>query len=288
MLEMVIETRLHNIGAFEVGRVLPFRKRRMVGPFIFFDRMGPQHFAAPITTDADVLPHPHTGLATVTYLFEGTMTHRDSLGVQQQIRPGELNWMSAGSGISHSERFDDMRPTGGTLDGIQAWVALPKEFEESDPSFQHFDTAQLPLLEDTHYSGRLIAGKAFGCEAPVDVFSPLFYVDLQVKAGGRIPLPSAYSERAIYVAKGVIEYGGHRYEAGHMLVFAVGADPDVRAVGDARVMLLGGESVGERFMWWNFVASSKERLEQAKADWQSGRIALPPMDNEAYIPLPEQ
>ena len=286
MVELVINQRQHSIGAFEVGRVLPFRQRRMVGPFIFFDRMGPQDLAGPIGREADVRPHPHIGISTVTYLFEGTITHRDSLGVEQDITPGALNWMTAGSGISHSERFDQMRLQGGRMDGIQAWVALPETKEEQDPTFVHYASQQLPLISEAGLQGRLIAGSALGLTSPVQVDSPLFYIELRAQAGQSIPLPSGHEERAIYICNGGLEVAGQRYEAGQMVVFAKGEAPRILATQDSHLMLLGGEPLGPRHIWWNFVSSRKERIEQAKDDWQNGRIVLPPQDDQEFIPLP--
>lgn len=288
MLDIVIETRTHDLGGgFEVGRVLPFRQRRMVGPFVFFDRMGPHTLHAPIPGELDVRPHPHIGLATVTYLFQGEMTHRDSLGVEQVIRPGALNWMVAGSGISHSERFDGMRGRGGVLDGIQAWVALPESHEETAPSFDHYPPDALPVFDEAGWQGRLIAGSAYGQSSPAHVCSPLFYVHAQAAAGALVPLPEGYQERAAYVASGQIEYEGQSYQAGQMLVFAPRAAGALRVIENAQLMLLGGEPLGPRHIWWNFVSSSKERIEQAKADWQAGRFKLPPHDNSSFIPLPQ-
>jgi len=286
-MEMVIPARRRSLGGFEVGRVLPFAKRRMVGPFVFLDHMGPVDLPADVPQSTDVRPHPHIGLSTVTYLFDGEITHRDSLGVSQVIRPGELNWMTAGSGISHSERFDGIRRDGGRVDGIQAWVALPESQEESAPDFKHYGAAELPLIEDAGFKARLIAGSAFGATSPAKIASPLFYLDVVLSAGGIAPLPAEYPERAAYVASGWVNVDGHDYEAGQMLVFAAGESPAIRAIEPSRLMLLGGEPLGPRHIWWNFVSSRKERIEQAKADWQAGRIALPPTDNQDVIPLPE-
>ncbi|HJE63722.1 pirin family protein [Alcaligenes faecalis] len=286
MVELLIPQRQHSIGAFEVGRVLPFRQRRMVGPFIFFDRMGPQDLTAPVGTENDVLPHPHIGLSTVTYLFEGAMTHRDSLGVEQDITPGALNWMTAGSGISHSERFEPMRAQGGRMDGIQAWVALPEHKEEQNPDFVHYEAEQLPLIKDTGLEGRLIAGSALGLCSPASVASPLFYMELRVQAGQSVPLPTGHEERAIYICAGGLEVGGQRYPAGQMLVFAKGDSPRILAEQSSHLMLLGGEPLGPRHIWWNFVSSRKDRIEQAKDDWVNGRISLPPLDDDQFIPLP--
>ncbi|MGB3291167.1 MAG: pirin family protein [Burkholderiaceae bacterium] len=288
MLDQIIETRVHDLGGgFKVGRVLPFRERRMVGPFIFFDRMGPHELPAPIPKHTDVRPHPHIGLSTVTYLFEGRMTHRDSLGIQQDILPGALNWMTAGSGISHSERFDAMRQDGGRLDGIQAWVALPEKNEEDDPAFSHYEAQTLPLFTDTGVSGRLIAGSAYGLSSPAKTHSPLFYLHVELQPGAKLELPGGYAERAAYVALGRVEIDGAQYGPGQMAVFAAGGTPHLTALEATRVMLLGGDALGPRHIWWNFVSSHKERIEQAKADWSAGRIALPTHDNQEFIPLPQ-
>jgi hypothetical protein len=222
VLEQVIETRCHDLGGFEVGRVLPYRARRMVGPFIFFDRMGPHDMPAPIPRESDIRPHPHIGLSTVTYLFRGQMTHRDSLGVEQVILPGALNWMTAGAGISHSERFDGMREKGGFMDGIQAWVALPEANEENAAAFDHYGAETLPSFDDDGVSARVIAGSAFGVASPAKTHSPLFYVHAELQPGARLSLPGEYAERAAYVARGSVEVGGQRFNTGQMLVFSPG------------------------------------------------------------------
>ena len=287
MIEMVIEQRRRDLGGFEVGRVLPYARRRMVGPFIFFDHMGPAQFQAGFPRTVDVRPHPHIGLSTVSYLFEGEMTHRDSTGVEQAIRPGEVNWMQAGRGITHSERFETLRAHGGKMDGIQTWIALPVEDEEIEPCFWHHEAAELPTYQSPDgLWARLVVGKLFGAVSPVRTRSPMFYVHWVLKAGARADLPAEYPERAAYVASGQVEVEGHIYGPGQMLVFAPGDRIDFTAVTDAVVMLLGGEPVGERFLEWNFVASSKDRLEQAKADWRAGRFKLPDLDNGEFIPLP--
>jgi redox-sensitive bicupin YhaK (pirin superfamily) len=280
MIEIIISQRRRDLGGFEVGRVLPFAKRRMVGPFVFFDHMGPVNFPAGLPRSVDVRPHPHIGLATLTYLFDGEIMHRDSVGSEQAIRPGEVNWMTAGRGITHSERFERARREGGRMDGIQAWVALPRELEETDPAFSHHQA--VPLAENV----RLIAGEAFGNTSPVPVHSPLFYLHCELAQGAGAELPARYAERAAYVASGAIEADGQRIEAGQMAVFAAGAASPLRALTDAVVMLLGGEPLGERFIEWNFVSSSRERIEQAKADWRAGRMKLPDLDNGEFIPLP--
>jgi redox-sensitive bicupin YhaK (pirin superfamily) len=285
-MELVIQAQRHSLGGFEVGRVLPSAQRRQIGPFVFFDHMGPVTFPANIPHDADVRPHPHIGLTTITYLLDGEITHRDSLGFEQPIRPGEVNWMTAGRGITHSERFDGMRAAGGLMDGIQAWVALPDSAEEAEPGFDHYQAETLPVFTDNGVVARLIAGSAHGETSAVRTFSPLFYIHAQMQPGGRIGLPAEPSERAAYVARGRIEADGREWVHGDMLIFAPGETPVVQALEPSEVMLLGGEPVGPRHLWWNFVSSSRERIEQAKADWRAGRFALPPTDNREVIPLP--
>lgn len=286
MIEMVIDARTRDLGGFEVGRVLPFARRQMVGPFIFLDQMGPARFAP--GHGIDVRPHPHIGLSTVTYLFEGRIVHRDSLGVRQTITPGALNWMTAGRGIVHSERTDPADRAGGwSMHGMQAWVALPDAAQETDPAFDHYPAAQLPGFEEPGVTGRLIAGTAFGLASPVRTHSPLFYLHVELAEGGATRVPDGHAERAAYVARGQVMVDGTVHAAGRMLVFAPGDAPAIRATdGPATVMLLGGEPVGQRFIWWNLVSSSQERIEQAKADWQAGRMTLPPGDDADFIPLP--
>jgi redox-sensitive bicupin YhaK (pirin superfamily) len=260
----------------------------MVGPFIFMDHAGPVTFQPQAANTMDVLPHPHIGLSTVSYLFGGQVTHRDSLGVEQVIRPGEVNWMTAGRGIAHSERFEDPAAlAGGQLEMIQTWVALPEKEEEALPAFDNYQPEQLPIFTDTGVWMRLIAGNAFGLKNKVKTHSPLFYLHVILEPGARFGLPREHSERGIYLAKGSIEVAGRTYTAGQMLVFTKYADPIIRAQEAATLMLLGGEPLGERFIWWNFVSSRKERIEQAKADWKEGRILLPPHDNQEFVPLPE-
>ena len=287
-IDLVIEKRAHDLGGgFEVGRVLPFRKRRMVGPFIFFDHMGPVDLAPGIPRTLDVRPHPHIGLSTVTYLYDGAMTHRDSLGFTQEIRPGEVNWMTAGSGITHSERFEEARANGAHMHGIQAWVALPKEYEETDPAFYHHAGQDLPEWDEGGIHGRLIAGRADGMSANVKTHSPLFYMHWDMDAGATRLLGSEHQERAIYVASGAIEIDGRALGTGQMAVLAEGKDVRITASTKSTIMVLGGEPIGERYLFWNFVSSSKERLEQAKEDWKQGRMKLPDADNEEFTPLPE-
>ena len=286
MIEIVIEQRRRDLGGFEVGRVLPFTKRRMVGPFIFFDHMGPVDFPPGIPRSVDVRPHPHIGLSTVTYLLDGEIMHRDSVGSEQPIRPGEVNWMTAGRGITHSERFERARAEGGHMNGIQAWVALPKECEEVEPAFAHHDARDLPVLDENGVWTRIIAGEAHGAKAPVHTHSSMFYLHCEVAAAMRAPVPDGYAERALYVAAGSVEIGGSDFRAGQMVVFQPKRSVSFTALEHATVMVLGGEPVGERFIEWNFVSSSKERIEQAKADWRAGRMKLPDFDNAELIPLP--
>jgi redox-sensitive bicupin YhaK (pirin superfamily) len=288
MLELVIEARRKSLGALEVGRILPFMKRRMVGPFIFLDHIGPLALPPEVPRSADVRPHPHIGLSTVTYLFAGEIMHRDSLGVEQPIRPAEVNWMTAGQGITHSERFDAMRATGGDLHGLQAWVALPKTAEEDAPDFTHYGAEELPVLEEGGLKGRLIAGAAYGLRSKVRTHSPLFYLHLELAAGASLALPSTHPERAAYLVSGAVELEGRSHGAGQMLVFSPEAKPVLTAREPAVLMLLGGEPVGERHIWWNFVSSRKERIEQAKADWAAGRFTLPRSDRAEFIPLPDE
>lgn len=287
--ELLIDRRLHDLGGgFTVGRVLPYRKRRMVGPFIFFDHMGPMELAPGISRELDIKPHPHIGLSTVTYLYSGAITHRDSLGYQQEIRPGEVNWMTAGSGITHSERLEYARAHGTSMHGIQAWVALPHEFEECAPSFNHYHgRQQLPEFDEDGVTGRLIAGSVNGLTADVRTHSPLFYMHWEMNPGARRSIGDSYSERAIYVAGGSIEINGHTLATGQMLALARGQTPTIKALQASTIMLLGGEPIGERYIYWNFVSSSRERLDQAREDWRAQRMQLPVGDDLEFIPLPE-
>lgn len=289
MIDLVIEARKAAIAAnMDVRRILPFRLRRMVGPFIFMDHAGPVAVAPEEAKSMDVLPHPHIGLSTVSYLFGGQVTHRDSLGVEQVIRPGEVNWMTAGKGIAHSERFEDpVALAGGELEMIQTWVALPEKDEEQTPTFENYKPEMLPVFTDKGVWMRLIAGNAFGLSNDVKTHSPLFYVHVVLEKDARFGLPTIHSERAIYVAKGSVEVSGRTYTTGQMIVFTKGADPMIIPKEPSTLMLLGGEPLGERFIWWNFVSSRKDRIEQAKADWKEGRIILPPSDNKEFVPLPE-
>lgn len=289
MLEIIIEARKASIApGLEVRRILPFRRRRMVGPFIFMDHGGPISAKPDMVQSPDVLPHPHIGLSTVSYLFAGKITHRDSLGVEQVIQPGEVNWMTAGKGIAHSERFEDPNLwAAGGFEMIQTWVALPEKAEESDPTFANYKKVELPVFTDKGVWMRLIAGNAFGLKNDVKIHSPLFYFHVELDEQTSLGLPEEYEERAVYIVKGSIEFIGRKYGEGHMLVFSKNSEPKVMALEKSTLMLLGGEPLGERFIWWNFVSSRKERIEQAKADWKEGRIILPPNDNKEFIPLPE-
>ncbi len=289
MLTMVIDPRPADLGhGLLVRRALPYAKRRMVGPFIFLDHAGPVVMSGSDARAADVRPHPHIGLSTVSYLLSGAITHRDSLGAHQVIRPGEVNWMTAGRGISHSERFDDAEAFAGNgLELLQAWVALPAEAEETDPAFDNYPVTELPESDEDGVWMRLIAGEAYGLKSPVRTHSPLFYVHATLQPGARVSLPRGHAERGVYVARGSVELDAQVYRAGQMLVFDGGPlDPTLRALEPTVLMLLGGESLGTRHIWWNFVSSRKERIEQAKADWEAGRIALPPDDDDEFIPLP--
>ena len=284
----VIDQRRRDIGGFEVGRVLPHHGGKMVGPFIFFDHMGPVDFPAGIPRSIDVRPHPHIGLSTVTYLFDGEIMHRDSVGCEQSIVPGEVNWMIAGGGITHSERFERARKEGGKMHGIQAWVALPEKDEETAPGFFHHGQEDLPTYQDGGMWARLIAGEVMGAKSKVKTHSPMFYAHWALNAGAQAGLPAHYPERAAYIVSGDVEVDNRAYGAGHMLIFDEGQPVVFTAITPAVLMLLGGEPLGPRFIEWNFVSSSKERIDQAKADWRAGRMKLPDLDNSEFIPLPER
>jgi hypothetical protein len=283
----IIDARPRDIGGFQVGRVLPSAARRLVGPFIFFDHMGPAALAP--GQGMDVLPHPHIGLATVTYLFEGEVVHRDSLGSHRVIRPGDINWMTAGRGIVHSERTSpEQRRAGARVNGIQLWVALPRAHEEADPAFHHHPAATLPALALDGARLRVLVGSAYGAVSPVRTFSSLFYVDAALPAGATLALPGEHEERAVYVADGAIELDGERAAPGRMLVLAPGAAASLRATAAARLVLLGGAPIdGPRHIFWNFVSSSKERIEAAKRQWKERRFPVVPGDEVDVVPLPE-
>jgi redox-sensitive bicupin YhaK (pirin superfamily) len=284
-LARIIEARPRQIDELTVGRVLPAIGQRMVGPFIFFDHIGPAALAP--GHGLDVRPHPHINLATVTYLFDGALAHRDSLGRHQVIRPGDINWMTAGRGIAHSERTPpEERAAGSTMHGIQLWVALPDGKEEVEPSFHHHPAATLPELEQGGARLRVLVGAAFGATSPVDILSPMFYVEARLPAGAALPLPAEHAERAAYVVEGALACGDERVEARHMALFEPGAAPSLRAESESHVMLLGGQPLGQRHIWWNFVSSSRERIEQAKQDWRERRFPPIPGDDREFIPLP--
>ena len=285
-IETIIVPRARDLGGFEVRRALPSTQRQMIGPFIFFDQMGPAEFL--LGTGMDVRPHPHIGLSTVTYLFDGEIMHRDSLGTELPIRPGELNWMTAGRGITHSERTPpELRAAGSRLFGIQSWVALSAKDEEMTPDFVHYDAKHMPVLSDESKTVRVIAGAILGASSPVSTSSPMFYADVALRAGAAVPLDADYDERAIYTVSGEIEISGDVFGPAQLLVFRPGDRITVRARADARFMMLGGEPMdGPRFIWWNFVSSRKNRIEQAKADWKAARFDSVPRDSE-FIPLPE-
>ncbi len=286
-IALVIEGRAKDLGGLVVRRVLPVAQRRSLGPFVFFDHMGPVEPAP--GRGIDVRPHPHIALATITYLFEGEFVHRDSLGSHQVIQPGDVNWMIAGRGIAHSERSgDEARTKGMALHGIQTWVALPKTHEETEPRFEHHPRPTIPLLHRDGVELHIIAGTAYGQRAPTGVLSPTLYVHARLTAGATLTVDDEHEERAVYVADGAIECDGRRFEAGAMLVLRAGAEVRVSAVSAADLMLIGGAPLdGPRHIWWNFVSSSQERIEQAKRDWKEGRFGKVPGDEVEFIPLPE-
>ncbi len=282
----VIEPSERDLGGFSVRRVLPAPGQRAVGPFVFFDEMGPATFDP--GRGIDVRPHPHIGLATLTYLFEGEIVHRDSLGVVQPIRPGAVNWMTAGRGIVHSERTgDEERARTSKLHGIQSWIALPRGKEEVQPAFFHHAAGSLPVVEQDGATLRLIAGEAFGERSPVAVLSPMFYLAAELTAGARLSLPAELGERAVYVVSGSMTVAGAGYPSGRMLILADGEEVEIAAGADSRLMLLGGAPLdGPRHLWWNLLSTRAERIEQAKRDWKEGRFDPVPGETE-FIPLPE-
>jgi len=285
-LELVIVPRARDLGGFSVRRALPHGKRQMVGPFIFLDQMGPVQFLA--GQGVDVRPHPHIGLATVTYLFDGRMLHRDSEGNIQEIVPGAMNLMTAGRGIAHSERTPAQARAGGQkMFGIQSWIALPAGQEEIAPSFQHFDAERLPVVEEGGLWARVVAGSALGAKAPVGMLSDWFYAEVKLAEGAVAPLDPDHEERGVYVAEGEVDVAGERFEGPRLLVFRPGDRISIKAVRPSRLMFLGGAAMeGPRYIWWNFVSSSRERIEAAKEDWKQNRFAPVPGDPE-FIPLPE-
>ena len=285
-IHYLIRSRVRDLDGFTVRRVLPAMTGHMVGPFIFFDHMGPVTFAP--GGGMDVRPHPHIGLATVTYLFDGEIAHRDSLGTVQTIRPGDVNWMVAGRGIAHSERTPaELRAGGPRAHGIQTWIALPKGHEEDEPSFAHHPASTLPLLEFPGARVRVIAGRAFGASSPVDVFSETLYAAAQFDAAATFALPPEHDGRGIYVVHGAINIGDTVVQEGELVVLVAGLEVELRANVDSVVMLLGGETMdGPRIIWWNFVSSSKDRIEHAKEEWRAERFSAIPGETDR-IPLPE-
>jgi redox-sensitive bicupin YhaK (pirin superfamily) len=286
-IAQVIVPRSVDLGDFNVRRALPSTQSRMVGPFVFFDHFGPAEFRS--GNGIDVRPHPHIGLATVTYLFDGEIVHRDSLGSAIAIRPGDVNWMTAGRGIVHSERTGrERRAAGGGLHGLQLWVALPAACEEMAPAFAHHDDAELPLLKDDGSTVRLILGALFGKASPVATTSETIFADVALKAGARLPLDAAQEERAVYVIDGEIDIGGDRFGPARLLVLRPGDHVTVAAATDAHLVIVGGAAMdGPRHVWWNFVSSRRERIESAKADWQAGHFGKVPGDELEFIPLPD-
>lgn len=287
-LRLLIEPRIHDLGdGFSVRRVLPFRLRRHVGPFVFFDHIGPVDLAP--GRGMDVRPHPHIGLATVTYLFDGAIEHRDSLGNDLVVRPGDVNWMTAGRGIVHSERTPAAeRAAGHRLHGLQTWVALPREFEETEPEFRHYEASAFPEIERDGVRLRVIAGTAFGMQSPVRVYAATLYVEVTMRAGSRLSVPAEHAERAIYLLDGAVRVDGVELPPLRMLVVDADGTIEIAADGDARLFLCGGAPLdGERLLWWNFVASDAARIERAKADWLAQRFGRVPGETE-FIPLPER
>ena len=292
-LERILEGRSKDLGGFSVSRILPMAQRRHVGPFVFYDQMGPARFKP--GEGIDVRPHPHIGLATVTYLFDGEMDHRDCIGVHQTIYPGDVNWMTAGKGVTHSERTGEAaRAKGMDMYGIQVWVALPEDRQEIEPEFHHHGAEDLPAFEIGGADFRLILGSAYGQTSPVKVYSPIVYAHIEAQAGATFELPQGHEELALHVVTGAVETGGERVAGGHMAIFTPGQNQaSVTATENSRLMLLGGQPLGQRFMEWNFVSTSKERIEQAKADWRAsiaqGFKDTPfhmPVEENEYIPLP--
>lgn len=286
-VSLYIRSQERDLGDFTVRRFLPHSMQRKVGPFVFFDHMGPAGFAP--GQGIDIRPHPHVCLATITYLFEGSIVHRDSLGYVQEIRPGEVNWMTAGRGIVHSERTGAAaRGSGQNFHGLQLWVALPEESEEMEPEFFHYDRDAIPVLHYQNSTMRLVAGTVFGETSPVKTYSRLFYVDVEMPESGAVRLPNDYSERGVYIISGSLDCRGAPIEAGTMAVFNEDAAVELTASRNTRLVMLGGDPITERYLDWNFVASTRERIEQAKDDWRNGRFPIIADDAQEYIPLPQE
>ena len=286
-IELMVIPNAKDIGGFEVRRALPTARRRLVGPFIFFDRMGPAILRP--GKAMDVRPHPHIGLSTLTYLFDGKIRHRDSLGTEMVIEPGDVNLMTAGRGIVHSERTpEELRGSPTSISGLQTWIALPESHEEKAPAFEHIVSELLPTFEMDGASGRLVVGGFAGMRSPVRTATDTLYADISLRPGGRIAIPADSEERAIYVLDGSVEILGDRFPSDRLLVFRPGDEIVVRSEQGAHFMLFGGASLGSpRYIWWNFVSSSKERIEQAKEEWRTGRFDIVPGDEAEFIPLPE-
>jgi redox-sensitive bicupin YhaK (pirin superfamily) len=287
-LEMIIVPRTGDLGGFKVQRALPSRQRRLVGPYIFFDQMGPGEFVS--GQGLDVRPHPHIGLATVTYLFNGSLDHADSLGFHKTIYPGDINLMTAGSGIVHSERTGpEVRANPSELFGLQSWLALPIEQEEKACSFKQYTKGQIPLIQEAGMEMRVLAGEFSGVHSGVQTPSPTLYLDVHLKPGGTFALPAIFEERAVYALQGSCEVRGVEYPPMQLLIFRPGEAIDISSRQGCRLVVIGGEPLeGERYIWWNFVSHSKERIEQAKEDWRAGRFDAVPGDEEEFIPLPSQ
>jgi redox-sensitive bicupin YhaK (pirin superfamily) len=287
-ISQVIVPRTVDLGDFAVRRALPSARTRMVGPFIFFDHFGPAEFHA--GSGLDVRPHPHIGLATVTYLFDGEIMHRDSLGTAMAIKPGEVNWMTAGRGIVHSERTrPEKRVDGEPIHGLQMWVALPAAKEEMEAAFAHHATAEFPVIKENGKNVRVVVGALYGSSSPVPVVHETIFGDVHLKTGTSLPLDADHEERAIYVIEGVVDISGDRFEPGRLLVFKPGDAPTITAINNAHFVIVGGAPMdGPRHIWWNFVSSRKERIEQAKADWKAGHFDKVPGDEIEFIPLPDK
>jgi len=289
-IETIIVPAVHDLGGFEIRRALPSATRKMVGPFVFFDHIGPAEFIK--GTGVDVRPHPHIGLSTVTYLYNGSMYHKDSIGTSASIEPGDINLMTSGKGITHSERTAlDIRNKNHPLFGIQTWLALPEKYEEMEPSFENQRSEALPIIEGKDKHVKLLLGTLYGERSPVKVYSEMFYADAVLSAGAKIPLRPDHEDRGLYIVEGEIEIAGDVFKSGHMMTFRTGGEITIKANTDARLILLGGESIGKRYLWWNFVASSQEKIDAAKeawreGDWQHGRFQLPIEDDQEFIPLP--
>ncbi|WP_305042762.1 pirin family protein [Geoalkalibacter sp.] len=283
-LRAILEPKDRDLGGFSVRRLMPSDRLKSIGPFVFFDHLGPARFAP--GTGIDVRPHPHIGLATITYLFDGEILHRDSLGHVQPIRPGEINWMTAGRGIVHSERTPPaLRQAGHDLHALQLWVALPVDQEETDPEFLHYDAAQLPSVEKAGLSLRVMIGEAFGVQSPVKTYSPTLYLDARLAKGSILPLPDGVEERAVYVVAGSLAARDRLIPSHHLAVFDETPGIELIATEDSRLVVIGGKPLGKRTVWWNLVASRRELIEQAKADWKNGRFPQVPGETE-FIPLP--